>query len=338
MAIFTSAASFIIDDIRIRHSKDEPPHEKLGLLGGAGPFCARLFLIQSTAKALAYVTHEGRGCSAMASLQSLSLKLHPIPHPDMAHPRAWNTFEQSLDASNLNETRGFYYQTPEIEYATHFRILPHHIPDDWTKTLEYIHVCTSGDRFVDWVSGFNMRGNRAVNYIWEPSPNSCKHQLYKEFEGALECATVVSPNHEELASLLGLPTETVELELLVSKTIPLTEKTSFVIRAGARGCIVIPKGGSPVTTVPAYWALDDAQQVADVTGAGNSFLGGLMVGLKETNGDLVTAAEYGSVAASFVVQQFGPPVLEIDDSGVERWNGENPRDRLIQLHLRRGKE
>ncbi|KAJ3067600.1 hypothetical protein HDU98_009196 [Podochytrium sp. JEL0797] len=330
--LFTSAASFIIDDIRITSSPDSPPEEKKGLLGGAGPFClfgARLFLSPSSSSSLAYVSHEGSGCVALPHLNALNLTLHRLEHPNLAHPRAWNIFN-TCDPTDTNETRGFVMQTPESEYATHFRIVPSQLPESWLDALKYIHVCTSGQRLVNWVKGFAERSDNKPAFVWEPSPNSCKREFYPEFLSALEFADVVSPNHEELAALLGISGTDINLDELVTQTKPLAAKAAFVIRCGARGCIVLAKSEhlTPVS-VPAYWT--DASRVVDVTGAGNSFLGGLMVGLEESKGDLVDAARFGAVAASFTVQQFGPPVLTVDKDGAELWNGEMPKRRLQQL-------
>ena len=41
----------------------------------------------------------------------------------------------------------------------------------------------------------------------------------------------------------------------------------------------------------------------------------------------VEACYYGTIAASFVLEQIGVPVLE-NISGTENWNGENARVRL----------
>ena len=51
-----------------------------------------------------------------------------------------------------------------------------------------------------------------------------------------------------------------------------------------------------------------AVQVVDPVGAGNAFCGGLLVGWCET-GDWTLAGKYGAVAASFVVEQVGVPVV-----------------------------
>ena len=59
-----------------------------------------------------------------------------------------------------------------------------------------------------------------------------------------------------------------------------------------------------------------------------------MVGLKESGGDILESVLYGSVAASFVVQQFGPPIRSytvIDCRDEEQWNGDFVRERLLKL-------
>ncbi|KAI9866233.1 MAG: hypothetical protein M1823_009171, partial [Watsoniomyces obsoletus] len=80
--------------------------------------------------------------------------------------------------------------------------------------------------------------------------------------------------------------------------------------------------------VAAYYQ-PGSEKVVDTTGAGNTFLGGFTVGQSET-GDLMEAAQYGSVAASFLAEQVGPPALGKEGSveAGEMWNGHNPQNRL----------
>lgn len=44
--------------------------------------------------------------------------------------------------------------------------------------------------------------------------------------------------------------------------------------------------------------------------AGNAFLGGFIAGLSASNGDQYEAALYGTVSASFIVEQIGLPKVE----------------------------
>lgn len=72
--------------------------------------------------------------------------------------------------------------------------------------------------------------------------------------------------------------------------------------------------------------------------AGNSFLGGYVAGLSLTN-DPYEALLYGTVSSSFVVEQFGLPLLmDCTDplTGEEIWNADIPSRRLKELKQRLG--
>jgi ribokinase len=72
-----------------------------------------------------------------------------------------------------------------------------------------------------------------------------------------------------------------------------------VIKCGARGQIVLAAGSGQRWSVPAYPA-----RVVDVTGAGDAYCGGFLVGLHRT-GDPLEAALMGCVSASLVIEGTG---------------------------------
>lgn len=74
-------------------------------------------------------------------------------------------------------------------------------------------------------------------------------------------------------------------------------------------------------------------KVIDPTGGGNTFLGGLAVALARGKG-LEEAAAWGSVAASFAIEQVGVPTLGHDDQGNEIWNGVRVDDRFEEFKTR----
>lgn len=83
------------------------------------------------------------------------------------------------------------------------------------------------------------------------------------------------------------------------------------------------------TWVPAYYQNSD--RVVDVTGAGNAFLGGLMAGLYLEKEDVLQACLYGSVSSSYIIEQYGLPVINSEG----RWNGEDkPTQRLQAMRTR----
>ncbi|KAI0541101.1 Ribokinase-like protein [Xylaria digitata] len=74
-------------------------------------------------------------------------------------------------------------------------------------------------------------------------------------------------------------------------------------------------------------------KVVDPTGGGNTFLGGLAVALARGKG-LEEAAAWGSVAASFAIEQVGVPTLGYDNEGRETWNGVSVDERFEEFKTR----
>ncbi|MCP4357199.1 MAG: hypothetical protein GY796_04170 [Chloroflexi bacterium] len=74
-----------------------------------------------------------------------------------------------------------------------------------------------------------------------------------------------------------------------------------VIKDGANGALVCL--GESVTRLPAYHGEGDGR-VTDVTGAGDSFCGGFMVGLSQTNNP-IQATHMGLISASLVIEGYG---------------------------------
>jgi len=162
---------------------------------------------------------------------------------------------------------------------------------------------------------------------------------------------VMSPNHEELAALFGFehPDSGIDKDALeaqaqelVDHGIGFRKDGAIVVRAGKEGCY-IAQDHSPTSTssknaaisrwLPAYHT--DPAMVVDPTGGGNGFLGGFAVGLVRSRGDVVEAAIWGSVAASFCIEQVGVPVLVRGIEGEdERWNGANVEERVGEFRQR----
>ncbi|KAF3767368.1 hypothetical protein M406DRAFT_39374 [Cryphonectria parasitica EP155] len=87
--------------------------------------------------------------------------------------------------------------------------------------------------------------------------------------------------------------------------------------------------------IPAYWTKELAEKVVDPTGGGNTFLGGLAVALARGK-SLEEAACWGTVAASFAIEQVGVPSLGKTEEGEETWNDVQVEARLRELHERIG--
>jgi sugar/nucleoside kinase (ribokinase family) len=190
--------------------------------------------------------------------------------------------------------------------------------------------------------------------VFEPVPDCCTPETLPELIELLPRIHVLSPNAGELLSFFGgsrnLPgqdedkvgdTISVEYKSTVETlALELFEKgegtTTVVIRCGALGSFHVSSSeGSSSSSPSGIWlpAYHTTQEkVVDPTGAGNAFCGALAVGLTRGVG-VDEAVCWGNVAASFVVEQTGLPVLSLTEGG-EKWNGGVVKERLEQYRLR----
>ena len=160
-----------------------------------------------------------------------------------------------------------------------------------------------------------------------------------------------SPNSLEMQAILG-QTEDESVQAveqaaksfarLVRERCPSCDGgPAIIVRAGALGSYTVSDSWSG--WVPAYWSAAEQNKVVDVTGGGNSYLGGLCAGLLLTDGDwrageflpvvtlvLTPASIYASTAASFAIQQKGLPRLTRQHEQ-ELWNGDDPWKRLRDM-------
>ncbi|OCF35948.1 pfkB family carbohydrate kinase superfamily protein [Kwoniella heveanensis CBS 569] len=224
---------------------------------------------------------------------------------------------------------------------------------------EYLHISPPyspenvNDLLVQLREHNNVNGNTltdgddnerwAPKIVFEPTPPSCHPGQREWLEKIIPDIYVLSPNHEELFSFYGIPKISFsdpELRPTVERLIHHVlhnigiwkDGTGIVVvRCGRLGaCIGTVEGG--LKWCPAYFEGEQEHRVRDVTGAGNSFLGGFVAGLSVSDNPY-EALLYATISASFVVEQFGLPTLTSDD-GEERWNDDSPKRRLEDLRQR----
>ncbi|KAL9021296.1 MAG: hypothetical protein Q9185_001501 [Variospora sp. 1 TL-2023] len=227
---------------------------------------------------------------------------------DEIHFPAKATQRDVLGGSGSYDKR-FHYVTPVLGVKPeHFRGTP------LLDSLAF-HLLAEPEEAMDTIRDLlQLRTRSGIHHrpliIWEPRPSSCIPSNLTSFYRAMAMVDVFSPNHIELGACFGYSfVQGVDLKLVESLATEILEsgfpngrEGSVVIRAAEHGSLPHPK-------------------VVDPTGAGNAFLGGYAIALQETP-DFVKAARYGTVAASFALEQIGLPVLSIDPcSGEEVWNG-----------------
>lgn len=208
---------------------------------------------------------------------------------DLPTPRAWQLFEEN----------GRRTQIPRVN------------PDDWFNqlvripvaqpipaTLKALHFLGRGDapeeQFVQSLA------EAGVFISAEPivGADSTAEEL-AVLRRCLPYFGIFSPGEPEAAILVG--TQPPEEQL---KALATMGPRIIALRQGAAGSLVYDRENGRFYRVPAAKA-----KVVDVTGAGNAFCGGLLVGWLET-GDLRQAAAQASVSAALTIEQVGPPLID----------------------------
>jgi ribokinase len=107
------------------------------------------------------------------------------------------------------------------------------------------------------------------------------------------------PSDHEVRSLFG---EDVDLWQAAGQLVDWGAKV-VVVKIGPGGVLLLDKDKGRRLHLPAYYPPGDPH-IVDVTGAGDSFCGGFMVGLAQT-ADTVRAAQMGLISASMVIEGYG---------------------------------
>ena len=239
--------------------------------------------------------------------------------------------------------------TPRVQ------VTEEHLTDDMLLSRCFHMVCRP-ERCIDLVKGIRAKrehlcsDERAIQepvFVWEPMPDSCTPGKLDDILEAARYVDVVSPNHTELGALFAGLEEVQALETDIMRMDACCEvflgKESenrtkvVVVRCGKNGCYI--RSGREHSMLPAvHQPGNSREKVVDPTGAGNTFLGGFCVGLidEPLHGltHLESAAVYGTVAASFAVEQIGFPEFKVVGNQ-ELWNGQSAKDRIDEFLKRR---
>jgi len=250
----------------------------------------------------------------------------------VALPRRSNPWHNKSLESLPRGSQGvirFKYLTPRV------RLTPRDLNETAFERPKTLHFICSPTRALSITSEVKEVEGWSPITIYEPMPDRCVPGELPSLIEVLPSISILSPNAEEAMGLLSipLPVTQVKIEEAAAKFLDYGVgeggSGSVVIRSGALGAYVVSRAAEG-RWVEAFWGPNDPHHVVDVTGAGNSFLGGLGAGLKFTQ-DVYEAVLYASVSASFIVEQEGLPSVESEGGS---WNGDFPQRRLSDLRKR----
>ncbi|KAK6336832.1 hypothetical protein TWF718_009620 [Orbilia javanica] len=320
---FATLGMFIIDQIHFPASGRVVDD----VIGGAGTFAiigARLFSPSpELSRTLGWVVDAGNDFPGEIKheLERWDTNLILRDTPERKTTKGWNSYGPA-------DFRSFKYLTPKLRLT----------PDDFANTplinSVSFHLICSAERCLEIITSvFSLRSSPTEPIlIWEPVPNLCTPAELPKCLEVLKSTSVVSPNAAELGGFYGLSESEAETRDSIENNaekwylsgIGADRAGPIIVRAGKDGCYIRYRGGKK--WLPAYFDDDRSAQVVDPTGGGNCFIGGLAVGLVRTK-NIVLAAAYGTVAASFAIEQIGMPVLS-QNGETELWNGVEVQERL----------
>ena len=275
--------SLIIDDLVLPDGRTY-----MGLLGGGGPqtaFGMKLW----TAGSVGLCAGVGSDFPPAAQkwldrmgIDTAGVRLQP-QHPTL---RAWQILEEDGSRTQIWRTRGSVI-------PAHLAFAPDLIPPTYWGARGFHFGIHPEHPNLAIMQALRARGTLVSV---EPFRAAAQRLSDEELSTLLGSCDIFSPNVEEAISLVGDGAPEILIARLAAAGAPIV-----ALRMGADGSLVYRAGAGTLQHIPAV-----PVTVVDQLGAGNAYCGGFLVGWLET-GDLRQAGRYASVAASFLVEQFGLP-------------------------------
>ncbi len=276
--MFLSIGSIVVDDIVLPDGQT-----RMGVLGGGATHAAMGMRVWSPRVGLLGTV----GCDLPeADRRELAraVDVRGPTRPDAPSPRAWQLYEPDGRRTHVDRTAPSHFMAMSPR--------PEEFPAEYAGAMGVRLECDAPGPLREWMA--RLRAGGRARILWEPWNIFCRPENRKLFDELAPLLDVVSPNLLQARRLTGLeePGRILRALLAVGARV-------VVLRMGAAGSLAAGQDEVPVA-VPAL----PVAHVVDVTGAGNAYCGGFLVGLAET-GDLEQAGRYGAVSASFALEQFG---------------------------------
>ena len=275
--------SLIIDDLVLPDGRTY-----MGLLGGGGPqtaFGMKLWTAGSVGICAGvgsdFPPAAQKWLDAMA-IDTAGVRLQP-QYPTL---RAWQILEEDGTRTQIWRTRGSVI-------PAHLAFAPDLIPPAYWGARGFHFGIHLEHPNLAIMQALRARG---TTVSVEPFRAAERRLSDEELRTLLGSCDIFSPNVEEANSLVGEGDPEQLAARLAAAGAPIV-----ALRMGAAGSLIYAATTGTAEYIPAV-----PTAVVDQVGAGNAYCGGFLVGWLET-GDLHLAGRYASVAASFLVEQYGLP-------------------------------
>ena len=281
--MFVAVGTIIIDDIVTSDGRTLP-----GILGGAATHAAAGMRVWTNDVGLIGSVGDNFPAALWTALQQMGVDLRSVRRCPQTTPRAWQIYD-------AREHRTEIFQSPRSEFPT-FGPTPDQVtayPD-----AQGFHLMTAE---LDGVAPVfaAMRTVPGALILWEPAPWHLVADQRTRVLDLIGSVDIVSPNAEECTAMLGPQPPDRWIATFLDAGAQLVS-----IRMGREGSLVRSRGDSAPQHVPAI----SLGPPKDVTGAGNAYCGGLLVGYHRTHSS-VAAGVHGAISAAITLQHLGVPTI-----------------------------
>lgn len=296
------ADEFVYGDIE-RVSREAPvlilAHRRTVVVpGGGANAVANLHALGAHPLPVGLVGRDDAG-SALAS----QFRQAGIPTEGLASPAGWETPTKSRILAGGVHTRR--QQVVRIDRGARHADLPEPVLSELARALE--RLLQDADALLVADYGYGAAPPellaRALPRFLGPVLVDSRTRV-ADFRGVLAC----TPNQEELERALGRELADEPAVLAAGET--LLERTgnrAALVTRGALGMVLFERGRAPVV-LPAH----GSDEVADVTGAGDTVIAALALGVA-AGAPLADAARLANVAAGLVVMKAGTATVSPEE-------------------------
>ena len=275
---FISIGYIIIDDIILPDGT-----RKLGVLGGGAPHAVMGMRVWTDQVGLVSGMGGDHADEILSELDDYFYTKGMKVQSHLPTPRAWQVFDET----------GHREETFQTSQEGMLSLLPKPTElSEYYQNLRGVHLHCSPENVHKWVPPLRKLGCDII--LWEPHDEFCVPENRSLFQENSKRVDIVSPNLREGRLLTELEDPVDIVHRLIDYGAPVA-----VLRMGAEGSLVASSQGE-LFEIPSY----PVDHLVDVTGAGNAYCGGFIVGLHRESA-LQKAGWYGAVSASFTLEQFG---------------------------------
>jgi len=221
----------------------------------------------------------------LETLENSGVDIRGIQQVDFPSQHLWLLYEQ-------NGSRQFIFHSTSGTPDSEIDPIPSQIPQDYLDA-RMAHLSAMGFDSQHAIASFLHEKGTVYSYDVTQASLMMESRQYAD-NFATTNSKLFLPSIEEVEAIYGK-----------KALLPLLAKIAhygpqyFAVKMGAEGSVVYDAQKEQAIRIPIF-----PVEVCDPTGAGDAYCGGFMVGFCET-GSVLEAGLYGTVSASFAIQEVG---------------------------------